>query len=279
MNVRVVGIAVAVVLSVSACGGGADSGSSSDSGAAAPTAAATSAAPVTFETLLGTQPLTTTAICADYEAVIKPIDTFVGKALVSGQKVVDDAYRSASYRDKVKWVDEDYVAKLGDAMKASATTALNTVSNGRAGELDDISGYLDASVAACGLTAKYEAAQESAAELNALAEDIDASADSKPWYPRGYFEIVDGFAGKWVDGSDPCGYGPLCWYWHLSVVSEEGCPEGVYVEVNFTQDGTAIDWSNDTLPALRPMQKGRMPFYTYERSADSIEIADVSCHQ
>ena len=79
----------------------------------------------------------------------------------------------------------------------------------------------------------------------------------------------------WVD--DPkCPVGQACWQATFS--SENGCERGLYVEANIYDDnGTIIDWTNDTVPALGPDEDAKLTFGTFEDSATSIEIVDWSC--
>ena len=99
-----------------------------------------------------------------------------------------------------------------------------------------------------------------------------------PWFPRGFFELSDEVAGKWIKGAkDPCGSGPRCWFWTLDVVSKDGCPDGLYVNVNFLNNGTVVDDSIDSVNSLRAGQKARFQFWTYDRSVDEIEPTSTSC--
>jgi hypothetical protein len=98
-------------------------------------------------------------------------------------------------------------------------------------------------------------------------------ASSAPWYPNGYFDVGEGLAGKWTRDYVDC-YG--CSYWTLDVVSKNGCPSGVYVEMSILRDGVAVDWTNDSLSSLSPGQKGKLEFRAYLSGSGSNYTGSVS---
>jgi hypothetical protein len=140
--------------------------------------------------------------------------------------------------------------------------------------------WKDAVLTACDLAADNTSITSNLTNLDSEFNRITTLADSVPWYPEGFNEYEEGIAIDWVSGGrDPCFTD--CVYWTLDVISQYGCPSGLYVETTFARDGSAFDWTNDTLPSLNPGQKGRLQFYTYEfgssTSGMNIEIAKVSC--
>ena len=121
--------------------------------------------------------------------------------------------------------------------------------------------------------------QTVAPQPSATPEVSDLLTQEAPWFPKGFFEMTDEVAGKWIKGAkDPCGSGPSCWYWTLDIVSKEGCPDGAYVNVNFLNGSTVVDESIDSVNSIRSGQKARMQFWTYDRSVDEIEPTSVSCY-
>jgi len=130
----------------------------------------------------------------------------------------------------------------------------------------------------CGLTDQVASAKDKAALYDRVVNDAVRIAASAPWYPRGYFELVDGLAGKWntFSGSSPC-YD--CSFWKMLVVSRDGCPGGVYVEINISQGGTVVDWTNDSLSQLNSGRKGQMIFENYPFVPNAKgEVSDASCY-
>lgn len=60
-------------------------------------------------------------------------------------------------------------------------------------------------------------------------------------------------------------------------ITDDGCSNGLNVEVDVETHGTVIDWTNDTVPLLGPGKKARLKFTGYQDYADQISIADRRC--
>lgn len=98
------------------------------------------------------------------------------------------------------------------------------------------------------------------------------------WVPEGFTIFDDQIAYQWIEGGpDPCG-GISCQFNTLNATSQFGCPDGIYVEVNFLSNGVVVDWSNDTVPSLAAGQIAQLQFVSYEGNADSAQVANMSCH-
>lgn len=220
--------------------------------------------------------ITTAKICESYEATITEFSSGADKTLEKAQKFANDPFAADKYINKAEWINDDAEIRYADLMQELAMNALNQVSDGQAGKVPSIDGYLKDSVASCGLEDVYGEAKAKAVKLNALAERITAAAERKPWYPKGYEEIEDGLAVKFIRGAGSDCYD--CSYWTVDVVSEYGCPSGLYIEMNiFDANDTVIDWTNDTVASLGPGQKARMQFVTYNDNSDSGQITEVNC--
>jgi hypothetical protein len=103
-------------------------------------------------------------------------------------------------------------------------------------------------------------------------------AANVPWYPKGWFEWDDGsVAYKWTHGA--CDSYGASGCWTMRVISQNGCPDGLYVEINIENaSGTVIDYSNDSLGSLSSGQQAALEFVTYEGAADTAQLTDVSCY-
>jgi len=133
-------------------------------------------------------------------------------------------------------------------------------------------------ISSCGLGSAIAEAESATSRYDSAVNAAVSLAKSAPWYPSGYFELVDGLAGKWntFSGAWPC-YD--CSFWKMEVVSRDGCPSGVYVEINITQGGTVVDWTNDSLAQLNSGRKGQMVFENYPYLPNSSgEVSDASCY-
>lgn len=98
----------------------------------------------------------------------------------------------------------------------------------------------------------------------------------KTWYPKGYnLSPNPTVAFKWDKDRPDC---YSCTGSAITVVSQHGCPNGLYVEVTFHDAAdTIVDWSNDRLPSLDAGQKARLEFVTYNDRARRILLGQVDC--
>jgi hypothetical protein len=101
------------------------------------------------------------------------------------------------------------------------------------------------------------------------------------WAPAGFTQLDDEIAFRWAEPTgDPCG-GPECLFWRAEVVTNTGCPGGVYAEINFVDGTSVLDWTNDTVSALSPGQTGQLTFKIYgwgNSPFGSAELTDLSCN-
>ncbi len=128
-------------------------------------------------------------------------------------------------------------------------------------------------------------AKETLVEVLSMAESLDTNllamatlAMSLPWYPKGYSQLDDNLAVKWLKPhSYSCEYsGSSCW--GLSVISAQGCPTSLYVAINIEDSsGTVVDWSNDTLPSLAPGKAAKLVFTSFSKGGSTARISDYSC--
>ncbi|MDE0975556.1 MAG: DUF4190 domain-containing protein [Candidatus Nanopelagicales bacterium] len=217
---------------------------------------------------------TTDAICGTYSELIEKNDGVITRRT----KYLDkdwDPYKAAAYVNKNDWVDDDPVAKFESQWVKVATAALNSVSGGQADQVESIEGYLDASLKECQLQEQHQDQNKSLSIIKRSQSGVVRAADRKPWYPKGYEERSPGLAFK------PAKFSVSAYnsyYWRYYVVAKDGCPNGLYLEVNITDDsGRVIDWTNESIQSLAPMQEARVVFKTYEDDAASWEFSDISC--
>lgn len=225
--------------------------------------------------------LTSKEICSAYKKSLVSFQKTAEKRVKGSQGKVKDSYDAARFRKYNKWVKVDHSMKLEESLAALATDSLNEVSNGRAGSVNDLPAYLDASIEACGLSDLRGKAEDSVSRATTTGESIVAKANAKPWYPKGYNEWYgdENIAIKYtLAGGSPCGYS-ACRYGKAYIVSEYGCPSGVYAAANFSDSGgTVYDWDNDTLPALGAGKRGLLEFVSYgNRGSGSYQVVEISC--
>jgi|GEM_PF-5765510 len=232
---------------------------------------------ITYEDLI-VDNVTTDEICESYSAVLETFDVVVSKRTKSLSGKADDPYTAATFVRRNAWVSEDdALIKFQSQWEDAATTALNSVSDGRAGQLESTGAYFDASLEECGLSDAYKAQLSSVIKVNATQRKVVSAADRKPWYPKGYKEYYSGLAFQVANFNVDC-YS-RCFYWRYDVISKDGCPSGLYLEVQFTDSSDrVIDWTNESIQSLAPMQKARVLFKTYEVNANTWNFSDVSCY-
>jgi hypothetical protein len=89
--------------------------------------------------------------------------------------------------------------------------------------------------------------------------------------------VEEGRAVTWEWVENPaCDYGRC---WQIRVTAPDGCPNGVYAEMNITDDaGVVVDYSNDALGSLAPGQTGVLTFTHFDDAPRQGEITQVSCN-
>ncbi|CAN2190478.1 Domain of unknown function DUF2510 [Candidatus Nanopelagicaceae bacterium] len=124
--------------------------------------------------------------------------------------------------------------------------------------------------AAAARAAEHQAALEAQIALDKIKNDVT-------WVPSGYTPWSDdkSIAWKWDRSAGNDCYS--CRYWTVEVVSKLGCSGGVYAEMNILQNGTVIDYTNDTLSYLAPGQKGRLSLETYKEGSFTGTLTELTC--
>ena len=221
------------------------------------------------------EPITTAEICTAYSDLIDQYTSTVAKRTKSLDGKAGDPYRAAKFVGNNGWVYEDLSVDFNNDWEAAATGALNAVSNGQARTVDSLDDYREASLDACGLATNYSALESDISGIDRQQSSVVTAAENKPWYPKGFDEWQTGVAFKHIPRGGDC-YG--CYYWAYDVVTEDGCPSGLYVEISITDSSDrAIDWTNDTLSSLKAGQKGRLVFRTYNDNANSFDVTEINC--
>ena len=235
--------------------------------------------PSAYQSLLTDGKVTSPAICGAYSKLVSNTDKAVTAELKSGQAAVGDPYKAKALIDKVDWLNgtasEDFSKELNDL----ATKSFAQVTNGRGGTPDEVTlaQYLDLSISECKLTDKVASLTTKVNDIDSLSRQLSSNADSLPWYPKGYNEYQPGLAFKWVDGAGNDCYS--CRYLTMDVISQDGCPNELYVEVNFLdRSGAVIDYSNDVAQSLNPGQRARLQFESYSSNARSSQINKIDCY-
>lgn len=128
----------------------------------------------------------------------------------------------------------------------------------------------------CGILSLEKTIKQQLANYDRVISQAATTARNAPWYPAGYFDLGE-IALKWVDRDKDC---YSCYQWDAKVVSKNGCPSSVYVEVNILSGGTVVGWTNDTLSSLGAGQYGVLRFQSYIGGYGSLSasVSDYSCY-
>lgn len=71
-----------------------------------------------------------------------------------------------------------------------------------------------------------------------------------------------------------CGYGRCAW---VAIVALDGCPGGIYVEVDLTSNGTPVDWTNAISASAQPEEEVIVELNTFNENSDAFRISDITC--
>lgn len=86
--------------------------------------------------------------------------------------------------------------------------------------------------------------------------------------------IADGVAAKSLEGE--CDYFRCVAY---EIVTERGCPDGLYIEANVLDGGNrVIDYTNDLVASVRVGERAKVILESVEDDAERIRITEVNCY-
>ena len=250
---------------------GSDTESNAEDGDQAPTEAL---AAVTYDEII-VGDATTDAICGTYSELIEKNDGVITRRT----KYLDkdwNPYKAAAYVDKNDWVNDDPVAKFESQWEKVATAALNSVSGGQADQVESIEGYLDASLKECQLQEQHQDQNKSLSIIKRSQSGVVRAADRKPWYPKGYSQWSgQDLAYKYEKNGCDNNYG-YCWAY--TVISQLGCPSGVYVEGNVLENDIIVGYTNDSLGSLPSNTKAKMQLQQFGGSGSrSLQLTEMNC--
>ena len=120
-------------------------------------------------------------------------------------------------------------------------------------------------------------------ESSAVEELIESDFEDDSWVPVGFYLWSDdsNIAWKWTTDDETYNGCDDCIYWTVDVISKNGCPSGVYGSLNIQKSGVTLDWTNDSVPYLGPMEKARLAFekYGYGESGSSYQgdLTTLNC--
>ena len=119
-------------------------------------------------------------------------------------------------------------------------------------------------------------------ELSALDDLLDLDTDNTnswddSWVPTGFAAWWEdsNIAWKWADKGSCDEYGCVT----AEFISQNGCPSGLYVALNWLdRDNSVVDYANEMLPSLLPMQKAKLTFEDYGEVSSSGQLSTIACN-
>jgi hypothetical protein len=118
---------------------------------------------------------------------------------------------------------------------------------------------------------------------SAFEELIEPDFPDDSWVPVGFNLWSDdsNIAWKWTTDDESYNGCEDCIYWTVDVISKNGCSSGVYGSLNIQKNGVTLDWTNDSVPYLGPMEKARLAFekYGYDDSGSNYQgdLTTLNC--
>ncbi len=65
----------------------------------------------------------------------------------------------------------------------------------------------------------------------------------------------------------------------MSVVTKNGCPSSIYVEIQLLdKSGSAVGYSNDTVGSLAPEQVAKLDFTVTEEDDVEARLTEINCY-
>ncbi len=129
----------------------------------------------------------------------------------------------------------------------------------------------------CSSTSSTSDSLASSIETEAEADTSDFGVDTS-WTPAGFNEYDENVAWRWVERESDCSD---CIYWHIQIVTNMGCPNGVYSSINISENDDVVDWTNDSIPYLGPGQKAILAFEKYGLSGSGSDyqgsLTELNC--
>jgi hypothetical protein len=230
------------------------------------------------------------AICANLESAL-PSEATV-QALITRTASINkynsgNARRAQKFQNGASWIDTVEISDINSALEAAAYGALDgviakteTIRERDRGTFASLwqPAFVTVALQTCGLQPRTDAAISAQAGFTSAKDSLTTLAASVPWYPEGYYQWSEdsNVAWKWVDVYD-CSYADWCW--KAKIISATGCPDGLYAEINILDSAdNVVDYTNDTVSSLGPMDTALMEFGTFNSVHDAGQMSKISCH-
>jgi len=113
---------------------------------------------------------------------------------------------------------------------------------------------------------------------NSSSTPIPAAIDSS-WIPTGFDSWSDdpNVAWRWLTSKEYECTSDACL--GMMVITKNGCKSDLYAEISLVdKSDVQVGYSNDSVSSASPMQKSKLVFNSYEKSAESARVTKISCY-
>jgi len=236
---------------------------------------ATESGGVAYQDVIG-DALTNDEICASYATSLEEFQGIIDRRAPRLQGRDEDAFKADAFVKKNAWVRRDLADRYDFVWNEQAQASLDSLSDGNTGDVSNLDEYLTASLSACEFYDKYLEQRADVRNLNREQQAVVAAAERKPWYPKSYRAYSPNVAYKFTDGS--CSISSA-YCWTMRVISNTGCPNGLYAELNVKNGDTVVGFTNDLLASLAPNQKGELEFTYFSNSRPTAaSLSEINCY-
>lgn len=102
------------------------------------------------------------------------------------------------------------------------------------------------------------------------------STTTTTWSPPAGFTAWSGdrtIAYRWEDDGE-CIMGGC---WHMTVITKDGCPNALYVELSTLSGSTVVGFTNDSVGSVRGGERARLSFENTD-NASKARLSEITCY-
>jgi len=99
------------------------------------------------------------------------------------------------------------------------------------------------------------------------------------WIPTDFSSWTDdpNVAWRWLSSKEYDCTGDSCL--GMMVIAKNGCKSNLYAEISLVdKSDVQVGYSNDSVSSASPMQKSKLVFNSYEKSATTGRVTKISCY-
>jgi hypothetical protein len=131
----------------------------------------------------------------------------------------------------------------------------------------------------CGVADQYANASQVLTAYDDKLTTVLADAANAPWYPQGYDVWSDNsdIAWQWVNHPYTDCYD--CSYWQIHVIAKNGCPTGLYGEMDVLYNDSKYDYTNDLKSYAAAGRVSTLTFVEYPYDSNYTgQLTKIECY-